>query len=479
MATMTLAALLPEAVLALAAVAGLLLGSWLPRRRQWIVRALALAAVTAALAATAVAAAGGAAHTAASGSYAVDLPLHAARAAVLVGTGMVVLAGTEQFGGARRETEAYVLLLLAALGSLVLAGANGLLVLAAGYLLASIPLYALVAFAKDAPGTEAGLKYFLMGALFGVVLLGGTTVLLAAGGATGYALLGAGLPEAPPAAAAAGAVAVLAALLFKSGAVPAHFWVPDATEGAPPPVAAFITTVPKIGALVAVYRFGAGLPLEAGGGWPLLVAAAAAATMVLGNLAAFGQDGVRRLLAYSTIGQVGFLLMAVAAYAGSPEALPALLYYLAAYTVTNIGAFAAVCALPGAERIGQWRGLFGRRPWLALSLVVCLLGLVGTPPTAVFVGKLAVFTAAYDAGLVWLVVLAAAATAASLFYYLRWILPLFAGPAGAAGSAGHTGTGRSGRWAAAVAVGAAALSLLLGVAAGVVLDGLDAAALAG
>ncbi|MUL42897.1 NADH-quinone oxidoreductase subunit N [Streptomonospora sp. PA3] len=480
MTTTTMTSLLPEAALAFAAVAGLLLGSWLPRRRQWVVRALALAAVAAGLAATAADAAGPA-HTAASGSYAVDIGLHAARAAVLVATGLVLLAGSDGLAGDRRETEAYVLLLLAAAGSLVLAGANGLLVLAMGYLLASIPLYAMVAFAKDAPGTEAGLKYFLMGALFSVVLLGGTTVLLAAGGATGYPLLAVGLVEAPRAAAGAGAIAVLAALLFKAGAVPAHFWVPDATEGAPAPVAAFITTVPKIGALVAAYRIGAGLPLEAAGNWSLLVAAAAAATMVLGNLAAFGQDGVRRLLAYSTIGQVGFLLMAVAAYGRAQEALPGLLYYLMAYTVTNIGAFAAVCALPEARRLAQWRGLFGRRPWLALSLVVCLLGLVGTPPTAVFVGKLTVFTAAFDAGMVWLVVLAAVMTVASLFYYLRWILPLFR-PAGGddeADEVAGAALGAAGRWSTAVAVCAAALTLVLGVAAGPVLDWLASGALAG
>ncbi|GAA1781237.1 NADH-quinone oxidoreductase subunit N [Streptomonospora arabica] len=476
MTTTTLIALAPETALALAAVAGLLLGSWLPRRRQWAVRALALAAVAAGLVATGLAAANPA-HTAASGSYAVDIGLHAARAAVLAGTGLVVLAASDGLAGDRRESEAYVLLLLSAAGALVMAGANGLLVLVMGYLLASVPLYAMVAFAKDARGTEAGLKFFLLGALFSVVLLGGTTVLLAAGGATGYPLLAAGLPDAPPAAAAVGAVAVLAALLFKAGAVPAHFWVPDATEGAPAPVAAFITTVPKIGALVAVYRLGAALPLEAAGNWSLLVAAVSAATMVLGNLAAFAQDGVRRLLAYSTVGQVGFLLMAVAAYGRAQEALPALLYYLAAYTLANVGAFAAVCALPRAERLGQWRGLFGRRPWLALSLVVCLLGLVGTPPTAVFVGKLTVFTAAFDAGLVWLVVLAAATTAASLFYYLRWILPLFRPPE--EGDADAAASGPAGRWGSAVAVAAAALSLLLGVAAGPVLDWLDSGVLAG
>jgi NADH-quinone oxidoreductase subunit N len=222
---------------------------------------------------------------------------------------------------------------------------------------------------------------------------------------------------------AVGVVALLAGLLFKIGAVPGHFWVPDVTEGSRPPVAAFLTTVPKIGALAATYRlFAQALPGTAVD-WPLLVAVIAAITMSLGNLAAFFQTTVRRLLAYSTISQVGYLLMAVAVATRSDLALPSLLLYLAAYALTNLGAFAVVCALPSATTLADYRGLISRRPWLAISLVVCLLGLVGTPPTAVFVGKLTVFTAALDGGFAWLLVLAAINTVASVFYYLRWIAP--------------------------------------------------------
>jgi NADH-quinone oxidoreductase subunit N len=154
--------------------------------------------------------------------------------------------------------------------------------------------------------------------------------------------------------------------------------------------------------------------------------------MTLGNLAAFGQTEVLRLLAYSTVSQVGYLFMVVAVAARSDLAVPALAVYLAGYAVTNIGAFAAVAAAPTARTIADWTAAVGRRRWLVVSLVVCLLGLVGTPPTAVFVGKLAVFSAAWDGGLSWLVVLAAVNTVASLFYYLRWITP------GAVGSSAHT-----------------------------------------
>src|SRR5262249_44039076 len=162
-------------------------------------------------------------------------------------------------------------------------------------------------------------------------MLTGVTVLFGLGRATAYPALRDGLAQAPAAAMAVGVVAVLAGLLFKIGAVPAHFWVPARTEGSRPPVAAFLTTVPKTGAPAAAYRlFAQALPGEAID-WPLLIAVIAAISMTLGNLAAFFQNNVRRLLAYSTISQVGYLLMAVAVANRSDLALPSLLLYLAAY----------------------------------------------------------------------------------------------------------------------------------------------------
>ncbi|MQA83941.1 MAG: amidohydrolase family protein [Streptosporangiales bacterium] len=219
-------------------------------------------------------------------------------------------------------------------------------------------------------------------------------MLFGAGGDTTYRFLADALTGAPHAAAAVGAVAVLAGLAFKMGAVPSHFWVPDVTQGAPAPVAAYVTTIPKIGALVAAYRLVSEALAEASADWSLLVAVIAAASMTLGNLAAFWQDHPRRLLAYSTISQVGYLLMAVAVAGVSDLAQRGLLFYLAAYAVTNLGAFAVVIELPRAATLGDYAGLIRRHRWLGLSLIVCLLGFVGTPPTAIFVGKLVVYTAA-------------------------------------------------------------------------------------
>jgi NADH-quinone oxidoreductase subunit N len=181
---------------------------------------------------------------------------------------------------------------------------------------------------------------------------------------------------------------------------------------------------------------------------------------------------VLRLLAYSTVSQVGYLFMVVAVAARTDLAVPALAVYLAGYAVTNIGAFAAAAAAPAARTITDWTAAVGRRRWLVVSLVVCLLGLVGTPPTAVFVGKLAVFSAAWDGALVWLVVLAAVNTVASLFYYLRWIAAgaVEAAAAPATPSAGgvdglRTAAGTALR-PAVVLHSAAVVSVLLGIGSG-------------
>ncbi|WP_331459334.1 NADH-quinone oxidoreductase subunit N [Saccharothrix sp. NRRL B-16348] len=450
-------ALLPEILLAGAAVLGLLLGSYLPKHRQWLVRLLAALACGAGLVVTASAWSGE--PMAVFGeTYVVDVATNATRVAVLLSVLLVLGLAGDSIRGAMRESEFVVLLLLAGLGSVLLAGSSDLMLLAAGYLLASIPLYALAGFAKDSPGTEAALKFYLMGALLGVTMLAGLVVLFGVGGGTEYTALSSGLADAPVAGLAVGAIAVLAGLLFKAGAVPAHFWVPDVTEGAKPVVAAFITTVPKIGAVVAIYRFVA-VPLgQTRVDWALLVAIIAAVTMTLGNLAAFFQDNVRRLLAYSTISQVGYLLVGVAADGRSELALPSVLLYLGGYAVTNLGAFAVVCALPRATVLADYRGLIRRHRWLTLSLVVLLLGLVGTPPTVVFAGKLTVFTAAFDADLVWLVVVAAINTVISVFYYLRWIGPAFRGEESAAPEIS--------RWAMRTAYATAAVSVLLGLLTG-------------
>ncbi|MBI0293215.1 NADH-quinone oxidoreductase subunit N [Streptomyces sp. PRKS01-29] len=454
--------LLPEVLLAASAVLGLLLGSWLPRGRQWLVGALAGGVCTAGIVAAGVASTG----TAFEGAFAVDPVTATSRIVILGGTLVILALSVAPLRADPRESEFYVLLQLSSLGALMLSGAQDLLLLAAAYLLASVPSYVLAGFRKDAMGTEAALKYYVVGAFLGVLMLAGITVLYAAGRATAYPILRAELAGAPMELSAVGVVAVLAGLLFKAGGVPGHFWVPDAVQGSAAPVAAFLTTLPKIGAFAALYRLGTEALSDSEVPWAALVAVLSALSMTLGNLAAFFQQDVKRLLAYSTISQVGYLLMPVAVAGRADLAQQALLFYLAGYAPTNLGAFAVACALPEARSIDDYRGLARQRPAVAGALIVCLLGLVGTPPTAVFLGKLEAFSAAFDGGYAWLAVLAAINTVASLFYYLRWIAP-------ALSARREERPQDVTRTASVTAYGAAACSVALGLAGGPVLTLLD------
>ena len=456
--------LAPEIALAASAVIGLLAGGWLPRYRQWVVRLIAAAACLIGLAATGLAMTQ-AATVDFGTSYAIDVATNVVRVVVLAATLLVICMSIDTVNGHKHETEFYVLLQLAALGTIALAGANDLLLLFAGYLLASIPAYALAGFLKDSLGTEAALKYYLIGALLGVVMLAGVTLLYGVGRTTSLPLLHTALASAPHGVVAVGVIAVLAGLLFKVGGVPAHFWVPDVTEGTSTPVAAFLTSVPKIGGLAALLRLLTVAIPPSAINWPLLIAVLAAGSMTLGNLAAFFQTSVKRLLAYSTISQVGYMLMAVAVANRSGIATESLLFYMTAYAVTNLGAFAVVAELPNAHTLADYRGLAGRHPGLAAVLVVCLLGLVGTPPTGVFFGKLRVFTAAIDGGYAWLAALAVINTVASLFYYLRWVAPAFLQP----GDARLAALRPAGRWSALSAYAAGIGSLALGLGSGAIL----------
>jgi len=248
--------------------------------------------------------------------------------------------------------------------------------------------------------------------------------------------------------------------------------VPDVAEGAPAPVAAFVTAVPKAGALVALARFVLLLPADKVG-WRPLVALLAAATMTLGNLAALWQDDVRRLLGWSAVSQTGFGLMAVVALDRSNLAIPSLLYFLFAYVLGNVAAFGVVVTLRGRSRLDEYAGLATTHPMLAAALVVALLSFIGVPPLAGFVAKLALMGAAIDAGYAWLAVVAVVNTIVSIVYYVRVLSPVYfrerSGPMPVLGPVAGTAT-----LACAVAVvgaGFAAEPLLRSFASAVLLPG--------
>jgi len=463
------ALLLPEIVLFLGGLVVLVSGSFLPRTRQWVARLVAATALTLSAVLGGVALPGPA-QAAMEGTFTIDAVTGVARIAAALGTLVVLALASDEIAGSARESETYALLLFSTTGTLVLASADDLLVVAVGFLLASIPLYGLIGIGRTPAGAEAALKTYLLGALFGILLLVGVTLLYGVSATTSYVVLTARLADAPAGVVAVGVVAVLGGLMFKAGGVPGHFWVPDAAQGAGGAVAAFLTTVPKIGAMIAAYRLVAMLPDTLA--WPMLVAVLAVASMTLGNLAAYWQTDPRRLLGWSTVSQVGYLLVPVAVVGRSDLALPSLLVYLAGYTVTNLAAFAVTTAFPSRRDLESYRGMGRSRPWLGASLVVALLGLVGTPPTVVFVGKLTTTAAAWDGGHAWLAVVVFVNTVISLFYYLRWIAPVY----GSGEFAERTLPGGfvPGAWSTSTAVVTAALSLLLGIGSGVLWGSISA-----
>lgn len=416
--------ILPELVLVGGTVVTLLWALFAPRRLQAATAlvalvALALTAVTTALL---LADPPGATFF---GTYAADATALWAKLIIVAGTAVAVALSVEWFRADPRHGELYTLVLFAALGSVLMAGATDLMELVVGILLSSASGFALAGFHRRSPAAgEAALKFFLVGGLATSALLFGTALLFGLSGTTVYADMPATLDGADATGLAAAFALVAMGLAYKLGAVPVHTWVPDVSQGSPAPMAAFLTSVPKVGSLVALGRIAVALG-DSPVGWRPLVAVLAALTMTLGNLAALWQDDVRRLLGWSAVSMTGYGLMGVVAVGRSDLAVPSILYFLLAYVIGNLAAFGVVVELRGRADIASYGGLARSRPLLATALVLAFLSFVGIPPLAGFVAKLQLFLAAIDAGYTWLAVLAVANTVASLFYYLRVLGPSY------------------------------------------------------
>jgi NADH-quinone oxidoreductase subunit N len=418
--------LLPEICLLLGAVAIVLASSFLPQRRLGWMAGLALLAI-ACSAGFALAQWGAPARLTFSGVWALDGAAIAAKL-IILGAGAVVVALSPQwFASDHRHGEFYALLLFALLGLIMLASASDSMELLVGMLLSSVASYPLAAFHRGfAPTLEAGMKYFLVGALTNTLLCIGVVWLFGLTGSTGYPAIAGSLAQGADSLTllvAAGCIVI--GLTFKLGAFPAHAWMPDVAQASPAPAAAFLTVVPKIGAAVALARFIALLPASLD--VSLLVALLAAATMTLGNLAALWQQDVRRLLGWSAVAQSGFALMAVAVLPTSPDALAALLLFLTTYAIANLAAFSVVIQLRGRTALDDYTGLARRVPGPALVLILALLSLVGIPPLVGFFGKFMLYRVTLEAGYGWLAVIAALNTAVSLFYYLRVVAKMVFG----------------------------------------------------
>lgn len=421
--------LAPEIAVLIAAVAAILWASFATRHLQAGGAAIAIAGL--ALAAALLVRQVGQVQFTFSGTWTLDGAGLWMRLMIVAATALSILMAPAWFTTDRRHGEIYPILLLSALGAMGMAGAGDLLQLMISVLLSSVTGYTLAAWHRDwALSVEAGIKYFLLGALANALLVTGIVLVIGMLGTTGYGDLTARIAEGSPTPLLiAGFALILVGLCFKLGAVPGHAWVPDVAEGAPGPVAAFLTIVPKLAAALALARLMALAPVDMPGVRPL-VAVLSAATMTLGNLAALWQQDLRRLLGWSSVAQAGYALMAVAVIGQSGDAVMALLAFLLSYTVGNLAAFAVVVHLRGRTDIADYAGLARQQPAAAVVLVLALLSLTGIPPLIGFVGKFTLFMTVIDGNFMWLALAAAANTVASLFYYARVMATIYFDPPG-------------------------------------------------
>jgi NADH-quinone oxidoreductase subunit N len=426
-----LIALLPELVLATLAMVVLLAGLASSKRRHG---ALAAGAVLS-LAATALAL--GVAATATdpaarlfSGMFALDHFAVFFKALFLLSSALTVLLSLDYLRrNDARPGEYYALILFATVGMMTMASGTNLATIYVGLELMALSTYVLAGyFRREVKSHEAATKYFVLGAMSSGVLLYGLSLIYGTTGTLDLAVLARTLKGGHASESTLVGVALLGCgFLFKVSAVPFHVWTPDVYEGAPTPITAFMSVGPKAAAFAMFLRvFLGGLgPLD--GQWRWLVGAAAALTMVWGNIAALTQDNVKRMLAYSSIAHAGYALVGLVA--GGPAGIQSVLFYMLVYTVTNLGAFGFVIMLESrgyaGETVQDYAGLARKHPLAAFGMLLFMLSLGGIPPTAGFIGKLYLFAAAVNAGYVVLVVIAVLMSAVSLYYYFRIVLQMY------------------------------------------------------
>ena len=350
---------------------------------------------------------------------------------LFIATLVAIVLGSYEFVNRNitHQGEFYALLLASTIGAIYMAAARELLTAYISIELLSFSLYVGVSLAKtDTRSGEAGLKYVLLGGVASAMLLYGLSIVYGTTGTTSYdgiaAALNNGIVGTP--AFLIGLAFLVGGLGFKASAVPFHMWTPDAYEGAPLPVTAYISATSKAATFALMLAlFGTALePAKAD--WQWMLASLAVATMVVGNLVAIQQTNIKRLLAYSSIGQVGFMLMAITTVSDASGS--ALLLHLAGYLITNLAVFIAVIAFynrTGSEEIADFRGLAETQPYLALVITTGLFSLSGMPLLAGFVTKFVLFQAAAEEGFLWLATVAVIMSTVSLYYYLKVIRQMY------------------------------------------------------
>ncbi len=328
-----------------------------------------------------------------------------------------------------------ILILFATLGMMLMISANNLMSLYMGIELQSLPIYVLCAIQRDTVrSTEAGLKYFVLGALSSGMLLYGASLLYGYSGTMDFdtMALSLGAQHPVPLGVVVGMVLLISGLAFKISAVPFHMWTPDVYEGAPTSVTAFMALAPKIAALALMTRVFMGPFAHMIEEWRQVVIVISIASMALGSIAAIGQKNVKRLLAYSSIGNMGYALVGLSA--GNAEGVKSVMIYTAIYLITTIGTFAIVLMMKQKDRmveeISDLAGLGQKQPMLALAMTMMMFSMAGIPPLAGFFGKLFVFQAAIGQGLYTLSVVGVLTSVIGAYYYLRIIKVMYFEEAG-------------------------------------------------
>ena len=326
--------------------------------------------------------------------------------------------------------EVFVLLLFALLGIMVMVSGGSLLSVYLGLELLALSQYALVAFYRDSVmATEAGLKYFVLGALASGLLLYGMSLLYGLTGTLDVRDIAADLVNMTTGnlVLVFAIVFIAAGIAFKLGAAPFHMWIPDVYQGAPTVVTAFLASAPKIGAFALIIR----LLVDGGYGmqesWQQIFVALTVVSLVVGNVIAIAQQNIKRMLAYSTIGHIGFMLLGIVA--GTEAGLASAFFYTVVYALMSLAGFGMILLVSRAgfeaERIDDFKGLAQRKPWYAFLMMIVMFSMAGVPPTVGFYAKLAVFQAVVAAGYVWLAVVGVLLAVIGAFYYLRVVKVMY------------------------------------------------------
>jgi len=416
----SLIVLLPELIMALGAMALLLLGAIGGEKTAAVVSWGAILILV--LAETAVATGHGG--HAFAGAFLADDFARFAKLLILIGAALSILLAEEFFSSIQLSRfELPVLMLIASLGMMLMVSATSFLSLYMGLELQSLALYVLAAFNRDhLRSTEAGLKYFVLGALSSGMLLYGISLIYGFTGSVDFMVVGDVVTRSGVSIGLIfGLVFLISGLAFKVSAVPFHMWTPDVYEGAPTPVTAFFATAAKAAALCLFLR-AILIPFpHAIAQWRQIIIFISVLSMALGAVAAIGQKNIKRLMAYSSIGHMGYALLGLAA--GTALGARGVLIYLAIYVFTNIGVFACIQAMKrqgkAVEGMSDLSGLARTNPKLALVFSMLFLSLAGLPPLAGFFAKFYIFLAAIQAHLVWPAILGVLASAVGLVYYLR------------------------------------------------------------